>query len=258
MHIAHNYQLSIAKEKLETRLINYPSSLFLLPFSKKLMLISYSHRFIFFHVTKAAGSSIKAALKEYAIELEKFKIARPPKILGDQPNPMYEMWESTVWHAKARDAKKELPEEVYNNFYKFAFVRNPWDWQVSYYHFILKEPTHIRYELVKSMSGFEEYLEWVIKTKNPFPKGATKLQKDIITDRDGKLIVDFVGRYENLAKDFQSVCKILNINPSLPHINSSGNRDYKSLYNEKTKKIVAENFKEDIDLFSYTFDGFKD
>ncbi|NEP45307.1 MAG: sulfotransferase family protein [Okeania sp. SIO2H7] len=176
-------------------------------------------------------------------------------MLGGKPNPLYEMWESTLLHAKARDAKKELPEEIYNKFYKFAFVRNPWDWQVSYYHFILKQPTHIRYKMVKSMSGFEEYLEWVINTKNPFAKGATKLQKDMIADKEGKIMVDFVGRYETLVKDFESVCKLLNINAFLPHFNSSGSRDYRLFYNERTKKLVAENFQEDIDLFGYTFEG---
>ena len=48
--------------------------------------------------------------------------------------------------------------------------------------------------MVKSMSGFDEYLEWVINTKNPFTKGAPKLQKDIITDIDGKLMVDYSSR----------------------------------------------------------------
>lgn len=217
------------------------------------MLISYSHKFIFFHVAKVAGLSIKDALKDYAAEPEKFKIARPPKMLGGKPNKLYEMWESTLVHAKARDAKKELPEEIYNNFYKFAFVRNPWAWQVSYYHFILKEPTHIRYEMVKSMSGFEEYLEWVVETKNPFSKGATKLQKEMITDKEGRLIVDFVGRYETLSKDFEYVCQKINLKSVLPHLNSSGNRNYRSYYNEKTKQLVAKNFKEDIDLFGYQF-----
>ena len=41
------------------------------------MLISYEHQFIFFHVTKAAGTSIRDALKDYAKEPEKFKINRP-------------------------------------------------------------------------------------------------------------------------------------------------------------------------------------
>lgn len=220
------------------------------------MLISYSHQFIFFHVTKAAGTSIKEALKPYAQEPEKFKINRPQRLLGDQINPLYEIWESSLWHAKARDAKKELPEEVYNGFYKFAFVRNPWDWQVSYYHFILKEKNHIRHELVKSMAGFEEYLQWVIHTKNPFPKGATKLQTEIITDSEGQLIVDFVGRYETLETDFNHLCQRLNIQVSLPYLNQSRHRDYREYYNDKTIKLVQEHFQEDIALLGYTFEGY--
>jgi len=223
---------------------------------KNYMLISYSHHFIFFHVAKVAGLSIRNALEPYVQEPEKFKIRRPPKTLGDKPNPLYEMWESFLIHAKAKDAKQELPDDIYNNFYKFAFVRNPWDWQVSMYHFILKETSHIRYKLVKSMTSFEEYLEWIINTKKPYAKGATKFQKDMITDNDGNLIVDFVGKYETLAQDFQHICKIINIKASLPSINRTLHRDYKSYYNDKTKKMVEEHFKEDIELFGYTFDNY--
>ena len=43
------------------------------------MLISYSHKFIFFHVTKTAGTIAKKALKDYVTEPDKFKIKRPPK-----------------------------------------------------------------------------------------------------------------------------------------------------------------------------------
>jgi hypothetical protein len=217
------------------------------------MLISYSHKFIFFHVAKVAGLSIREVLGEFAQEPETFKIRRPPKQLGVRLNPLYEMWESVVIHARARDAKKELPEDVYNNFYKFAFVRNPWDWQVSMYHFLLKETTNIRYELIKSMNSFEEYLEWVIRTDNPYPKRATKLQNEMITDDNGNLVVDFVGRYETLAQDFGYVCQILKLPISLPHLNQSTHRDYRSYYNVRTKKMVAEYYQADIELFGYTF-----
>jgi len=221
------------------------------------MLISYSHRFIFFHVTKAAGTSLREALKPYTQELEKFKINRPPTMLGDKPNPLYEMWEASLWHAKARDVKQELPEAVYHNFYKFAFVRNPWDWQVSYYHFILQGKSHIRHQLVQSMSGFEEYLEWVIQTKNPFPKGATKLQKEIVSDANGQLLVDFIGRYETLMQDFNHICQVLNLQTALPHLNRSQHHNYQSFYSKRTKEMVEEHFKEDIELFGYTFDGYQ-
>jgi len=225
------------------------------------MLISHSHQFIFFHVPKVAGLSIADALKDYVKEPEKFKVNRPPeKLANGKPNPLYEMWKSLLLHAKARDAQKELPSDVYDKYYKFAFVRNPWDWQVSMYHFILQDSTNRLYKLVKPMSGFEEFLDWVINTKtlNIYPKGATKLQKDIIADKEGKLLVDFVGRYETLAQDFQSVCQNLNLNTSLPHVHQSKHRDYQSYYNDKTKAIVAEHFKADIELFGYTFDSYQE
>ena len=220
------------------------------------MLISYSHKFIFFHVTKAAGTSVKEALKDYAEEPDKFKIKRPPKERNGQPNKLYELWQSSLWHAKAKDVKREFPQE-YNDFYKFAFVRNPWDWQVSYYHFILKETTHIRHELVKNMSGgFEEYLEWVIVTKNPFPKGATKLQKEIIVEQNGELNIDYLGRYETINEDFNHVCQVLNLQTSLPYLNQSKHRDYRGYYSDRTRKLVADNFQEDIELFGYSFDDY--
>ncbi len=104
------------------------------------------------------------------------------------------------------------------------------------------------------MSGFAEYLEWIVETDNPYAKGATKFQTDTITDDDGKIIVDFIGRYENLTQDFHHVCKLLNLETSLPIINKTIHRDYRSYYNPKTQKIVAEHFKTDIELFGYTFD----
>ena len=218
------------------------------------MLISYTHRFIFIHVAKVAGISIRSVLEPYCEEPEHFKIARPPRILNDgAPNPMYEMWSSALWHAKARDVKKELPAEVFDNFFKFAFVRNPWEWQVSMYHFILKREDHIHHAKVKAMAGFEEYLGWVLATRNPYPKGATKYQKDMLCDREGNLLVDFIGRYESLAEDFRKVCATIGVQAVLPELNRSKHKDYADYYTEHTIKRVAERFKSDIELFGYTF-----
>jgi hypothetical protein len=78
----------------------------------------------------------------------------------------------------------------------------------------------------------------------------------MVIDQEGKIIVDFVGRYENLTQDFQQVCQIVNIDTSLPSINRSVHRDYKSYYNSTTKKMVEEYFKADIELFGYTFNSY--
>ena len=217
------------------------------------MLISHSHQFIFFHVAKTAGLSLRNALLPYAEEPTKFKIKRPPQVKAGQLNPFYAVWEALLIHAKASDAQRELPAAIFERYYKFAFVRNPWDWQVSMYHFILNEPTHVKHALVKSLGTFERYLDWVVETPNPYAKGATKFQKDVITDPDGRLLVDFVGRYETLAQDFAQVCRMLQLTAQLPHINRTRHHDYRAYYTERTRQLVAHHFAADIALFGYLF-----
>jgi hypothetical protein len=221
------------------------------------MLVSYSHRFIFIHTGKTGGMSMRAILQSFATEPDKFRIRRPPKLIGDRPNPMYGVWETLLLHAKASDVQKELPEDVFKTFYKFAFVRNPWDLQVSMYHFILREPTAPRHAEVKALGSFDAFIEWVIATSDPYPRGISKLQGKMITDSYGKLLVDFVGHYETLEEDFTHVCRALRIDAALPHLNRSEHDDYRSYYSERTRKLIGEHFQSDIELFDYTFDGYR-
>ena len=153
-------------------------------------------------------------------------------------------------HITAQDLRKELPKKVYDTFYKFAFVRNPWDWQVSLYHYMLQEPSHFHHELIKQMQNFDDYIEWRVTEDK-------RLQKDFVVDDKEHFIVDFVGKYEHLSRDFSHVCKTLDLKACLPHINKSLHRDYRSYYSKRTIKIVEEHFKEDIALFKYTFDNSK-
>lgn len=216
------------------------------------MLISYTHSFIFFHVAKAAGISVREALTPYTQEPPQFKIRRPPIKIGDQPNPLYEVWSSMLTHATVRQTQQELPQE-FTQYYKFAFVRNPWDWQVSMYHFLLKETTNNRYATIKALGSFRNYLEWVTREAKPFPKGATKFQKNMLVDDQGRVAVDEIGRFETLQQDFQRITAKLGINADLPRRNSSQHTDYRDYYDDYCRKLVANHFAEDIDLFGYTF-----
>jgi hypothetical protein len=218
------------------------------------MLISHTHRFIFIHVGKTGGMSMREALLPYCAEPEKFKIRRPPRMSGDRPNPMYTVWETLLLHAKARDVQKEIPAATFHTYYKFGFVRNPWDLQVSLYHFILREPEAARHDQVKACGSFEAFVEWAAATPDPYPRGITKLQGDMLTNSRGQLLVDFVGRYETLDQDFALVAKTIGIAAALPRLNRSDHRDYRTYYNGYTRQIVAETFRADIELFGYTFD----
>lgn len=207
------------------------------------MLLSYDHRFIFIHNYRVAGTSIRKSLEKYA---GRPWLRRILKEIGLGHYIPYYKWKTFPGHIKASDLKKRLPVEIYDSFYKFAFVRNPWDWQVSLYHSMLQNRAHYQHSIIKSMKNFDEYIRWRVSEDK-------KLQKDFVTSADGRVIVDFIGRYEKLAEDFLHVCKVLDLNVWLPHLNNSSRRNYKSYYNSDSRKMIEDSFKEDIELFGYTF-----
>ncbi len=207
------------------------------------MLLSYDHRFIFIHNYRVAGTSIGKSLEKY---VKRPLLRRIFEEMGVGNKLSHHKWKTFPAHIKASDLRKRLPAEIYDSFYKFAFVRNPWEWQVSLYHHMLQQKTHFQHALVESMKNFDEYIVWRVNEDKV-------LQKDFVTDSAGKMIVDFVGRFEVLRKDFHHVCNVLNINTSLPHINKSSHMNYQSYYNVETRRLVEENFSEDIELFGYTF-----
>ena len=210
------------------------------------MLISYSHRFIFFHLYKVAGTSVTRALDKY--ESKPPLIGKAFRRLNMTPLMPFPRWRAFPTHTDARMAKKLLPEKTFNRFFKFAFVRNPWDWQVSLYHYAMQEKRHPQYELTRTFRDFDEYLHWRVTEDR-------RLQKDFFTDENGNIVVDFIGKYENLDEDFGHVCKILGLDTELPHLNKSDHHDYRSYYSDRTRELIALHFEEDIQLFNYTFDN---
>jgi hypothetical protein len=210
------------------------------------MILSHSKKFIFIHVYKVAGISIRRALQPYNNLSSKdfpwymnlkFNLGKRFEIL---PN-----W--SINHIKAKEIKNYLPVDVFNNYFKFCFVRNPWDWQVSLYHFTLQYKNHPQHQRISRMKSFDEYIEWRIH--NDF-----NLQKDFIYDDNNNILVDYVGRFENLQEDFNEICLRLEIPVvDLPKANSSKHKHYKEYYNDFTKKLVRDAFKEDIELLHYDF-----
>jgi hypothetical protein len=78
-------------------------------------------------------------------------------------------------------------------------------------------------------------------------------QHRFVTDDTGKVIVDFVGRFESLAEDFDKVRLRLGIESRLPHAKRSARRDYRRYYTEETQRVVAARYARDIELFGYEF-----
>jgi hypothetical protein len=80
-------------------------------------------------------------------------------------------------------------------------------------------------------------------------------QLDYVADEKGDIIVDFVGKYENLERDVSTVLKALQLESlPLPHVNKSQHKHYSEYYTEETKNLIAERYSRDIQFLGYQFE----
>jgi sulfotransferase famil protein len=213
------------------------------------MLLSYAPAFIFLHVDKAAGSSIQDALAQYAEPRRNSRPRRKLIWLGSL-NHIAHLYRALEFpeHVTANTVRRCLPADLYSAAFKFAFVRNPYDRLVSRYEFLRSRAGHRDHRRVMRMKGFEQFIRWEIRRNR-------MSQHSYVTDAKGSLIVDFVGRYEQLHRDFASVCSRLGLVAQLSLIGLSGRPDYRTYYTPQTRALVGRCCAYDLELFGYDFDG---
>jgi len=206
-----------------------------------LILNAASKKTIFVHIQKTGGSSIRKILKAQLGELEEFGCK----------------------HDFARWHYENIPD--WNECFKFGFVRNPWDRLVSWYSMIeqnkglLHQSRNKLWEyVIQESNSFDAFVRNCTQEIDDFDGKKSFLynQLDYLTNTDGELLVDFVGKYESLEKDMGHVLNSLRLSPDgrVMHENQSQHRHYSSYYTEDLKNIVAERFARDIEYFNYVFE----
>lgn len=190
------------------------------------------HRCIFVHVPKAAGISVSTSL------------------FGNLGGG----------HKTIRDYIEIFGPEAIDGFFKFTFVRNPWDRVLSAYAFLAdggktREDSRWAKRHLAEYSGFDDFVlrglgrddiqSWVHFTP----------QWQFLVDESDEMRMDFIGRYEKLAADFAHVASRLGLHVTLAHLNRSKTIDFRAHYRPAMVARVAEVYAKDIDLFAYTFDS---
>jgi hypothetical protein len=141
-----------------------------------------------------------------------------------------------------------------------AFVRNPYDRLVSAFHFLNREDIPPR-----DRSDFEQYLaryggdfgRFVLDAFEPerptiFQQLHLRPQYEWLVDGDGKLLTDFVGRFENLAADTRVIEDRLGFSATpIPHLNVTEHLPYGDYYDQTTRRLVARGYEKDFELFGY-------
>ena len=196
------------------------------------MIISDAHRFVFVHVPKSAGTSIRAALASFA---DRRSAASPdtthetlPALLARHP-------------------------ELATHF-KFAFVRNPWERLVSFF-FHARQRLAATFPQFHAMDGLEAMLRLIDRNVAWLcAMHAVRPQCDYVCGEDGARLTDFVGRHEHLAADFARACRRIGIGVTLPQMNVSRHDHYAAYYDGWCRDFVAARYGRDIGEFGYAFD----
>lgn len=200
------------------------------------MVISTKYNFVFVHIPKTGGTSIKRALYDYydAGQLS-FDGERVTDLNGYRPHVVM---------------SEELSAR-YEGYFKFGFVRNPWSWHASIWKFFQRPDRNNK--LITGVS-FDDYLAEVCSGRTRLPYGRN--QADWLYDGD-RLLVDFVGRFERLRDDFAYVVDRVGVPLSateLPHFKNAGAYDYRAMYTSQTVDAIGAKHARDIALFGYAFD----
>jgi len=185
-------------------------------------MISDKYKCIFVHIIKTGGISIATAL-----DMDKKQC-----------------------HFYASDIKQLVGEKRWNDYFTFTFVRNPWDKIVSQYHY---NGEKFCKRHCGRMLNFEEYVKLLIANDRIYTT-FTPQNLPYIIDGSDDVMVDFIGRFENLEEDFAYICRRLDIvDVKLPQLNISKHKHYSEFYNNETREIIAEKFRKDIKHFNYKF-----
>lgn len=207
----------------------------------KNVMISDKYNYIFVHTPKCAGSSIEQFLlkNEYNVSGEilnrKFWLNELSSEIKNK------FWIGNI--AGVSSAPQHFTPEKYHNqfpqkyikYFKFTFIRNPWDKAVSewkYFNNVLNLNLNLKQSLLSSYPFPDHNLDQIIFTRN----------------------CDFVGRFETLQQDFNIVCDKIGIpRQQLPHTNKTKHIHYTEYYDDETREIVAQKYARDIEYFGYKF-----
>ena len=258
------------KLKIELINVNNPLTDYIKKNIGKFQVIcSPSRKFIWFKNAKVAGTSMyRGVMRPEVVDLISYK---------QNPTMFNEWWDN-------------LTDRELENYFKFTFVRNPFDRLVSAFSHIIVEGTindyHKNIQLIEvgiptdrivNETGHLEvtfdhvylmfglFIKRLIQHYDINDDSVHWMPQHIFTECDGTSIVDFIGKYENLDEDWRYVAEKINVNTKLPFISSSRTQKITNKTRYEMQKVhwkgyyfsndiistVIHQYQKDFDLLGY-------
>jgi len=168
-------------------------------------------------------------------------------------------------HTSASTYRFIYSKNEFESYFKFTFVRNPWDRLFSAYSFLKKGGFNERDKLwaekhLAKFNNFEEFvLNWVTKKNVKTYIHFIPQTKLISLPFYGTKYLDFLGYFENIDDDYNYISSRIMGSRPLKHLNktTTNNLSYLDVYTPEMIKIIARVYAKDICNFGYNFDNSK-
>jgi hypothetical protein len=208
------------------------------------MIISHRHGFIFAAIPKTGTHSVRRALREQLGPDDGEQVG----LFVQKRLPYAAIAEIGHGHISLSEIRPFLGEETFASYFKFAFVRNPWDRFISYCAFMTREGDEFEQQPQAVMRHFL-FKDRPVDHLLFFP------QHDFLIGQDGNLLTDFVGRVEEMQASYDTICTRIGVpTAQLEKVNSTRRNDYREYYDPELTDAVADLYRRDIELFGYEFD----
>ena len=223
-------------------------------------MISHKYKCIYIHIPKCAGTSIERAIGHYEnyegrgwqdqrsiTNIERTIAATPASLRMDRIKKVLPIGRFRGRSRRNPNNELVVTKKQYQEYYKFAIIRNPWERAFSFYQGIIRDPIHWRRYNITPECSFAEFL------RDYAGKGLLRRQTYWLKSIDGSINLDFIGRFETLQQDFGKICNDLNIAEIyLPHILKGSNTNHLTHYDEEAIEIIFDSYREEIELFGFT------
>lgn len=206
-------------------------------------MISHKHHCVFVHIPKCGGTSIEDIIwpgKRSVSDLWMGNISR-----------FHNKYQTGgLQHLFAIYIRHEVGREKFEDYFKFTFIRNPWDRAISQYHYMRSRPDLREYIGMAHGDSFKRYLGLIQKRVHV----QWEPQYKFIYDENGELVVDLMGRFENFQRDVRRILSIIGVAAEkIPHRLKTVHRPYYEYYDAEAIEMVQSIYRNDITAFGYTF-----
>jgi hypothetical protein len=206
------------------------------------MIVSALHKFIFVAIPKTGTHSVRQALRQHMGPQDIEQVG----LFVKREFPIADLARLQHGHLSLQQVRPYFPPEEFKAWFKFAFVRNPFDRFISYCAFMTRAAGQFEREPQGVMRHFIE---------NPPRRHVLfEPQHSFVTDETGALLSDYIGRVEEMQASYDEICRRIAIpTAKLEKVNPSKRMEYRRYYDPELISGVAKLYARDLELFGYEF-----